>query len=51
VPPASRRAKKGLDEKVLVYEKKTFGQRESEHQGKDASGEFQSSSIEFVPET
>ncbi|HEU0258385.1 MAG TPA: hypothetical protein VFR57_03065 [Burkholderiales bacterium] len=55
----TREENRGPDEKVLVYEKKTF---DSENQNakdaavrvffkKDASGKFQYSSIEFVPET
>ena len=55
----TREENRGADEKVLVYEKKTF---DSENQNakdaavrvffkKDASGKFQYSSIEFVPET
>ena len=55
----TREENRGNDEKVLVYEKKTF---DSENQNakdaavrvffkKDASGKFQYSSIEFVPET
>src|SRR5512145_2092408 len=55
----TREENRGPDEKVLVYAKKTF---DSENQNakdaavrvffkKDASGKFQYSSIEFVPET